>query len=67
MSQWVYKYSKFKKIVDVDKSSIKMLFKVIFIRPEAKWSNLEQAEKLIVILLEGPNQFVLKNVWMTWD
>jgi len=67
MSQWVYKYSKFKKIVDVDKSSIKMLIIVIFIRPEAKWSNLEQAEKLIVILLEGPNQFVLKNVWMTWD
>ena len=67
MSQWVYKYSKFKKIVDVDKSSIKMLIKVIFIRPEAKWSNLEQAEKLIVILLEGPNQFVLKNVWMTGD
>jgi len=67
MSQWVYNYNKFKFYVGVVKSSFKKLILVIIIKPEAKWSNLEQVEKVIVMFFEGPNQYVLKNIWMTWD
>jgi len=67
MSQWVYNYGKFKIFVDVDKSSFKKLILVVIVKPEAKWSNLEQVEKAAVMLFEGPNQFVLQHIWMTWD
>ena len=67
MSQWVYSRSKFKFFVDVVKSSLKRQILVVSVKPEAKWSNLEQVEKVVVIFLEGPNQFVLQYIWMTWD
>jgi len=67
MSQWVYNYSEFKFYVGVVKSSFKKLILVIIIKPEAKWSNLEQVEKVIVMFFGGPNHYVLKYIWMTWD
>jgi len=67
MSQWVYSCSKFKFFVDAVKSSHKRQILVVTVEPEAEWSNLEQVEKAVVIFLEGPNQFVLQYIWMTWD
>jgi len=67
MSQWVYSRSKFKSFVDIVQPSFKKQVLVVSVKPEAKWSNLEQVEKNVAILFEGPNQFVLQYIWMTWD
>jgi len=41
-------------LVDEDKSSFKRQG-VTFIKPEAKWSNYEQAENIVVIHIGGLN------------
>ncbi len=46
MGQWVYKYGKFIKTLDLDNSNFKK-WKVIFIKPEAEWSNYEQVENIL--------------------
>jgi len=59
MGQRVYKYSKFNFYVDVDNSKFVLnSFIVILLKPEAKWSNYEQVEILIVILIGGLNSYL---------
>jgi hypothetical protein len=70
MGQWVYIYGKFKFIECVDNSNARMSeklfsFKVIYIRPEAEWSNHEQVEWGIEIYAGGLNPYLLKKIGMT--
>jgi len=59
MGQRVYKYSKFNFYVDIDKSKFVLKsFKVILLKPEAKWSNYEQVENLMVTLIGGLNSYL---------
>ena len=40
-------------------------YKVFNIKPEAEWSNHEQAENFVLIRIGGPNPYLLKKSGMT--
>jgi hypothetical protein len=39
----------------------------MFKRPETKWANLEQVEKVMLTYFEGLNSYLLKKIEMTCD
>ena len=55
MGQWVYNFGKFKFNVDIENSTVLKSYKVTVIKPEAKWSNHEQVEDLLVTVVGGLN------------
>jgi len=57
MGQQLVSFSKFKKFRRIEK------FKIKGSRPEAKRSNLDQAE---VLVNWGPNSCMLQNTEMSW-
>jgi len=68
MGQWVYLNGKLNLLKGgAEKSNIKYVILVIWIRPETKWSNHEQAEIFVEIWIGGPNPCMWKNTGMICD